>query len=216
MNINPEALRILCFGDSNTRGYIPGSMGKKRYPSNVRWTGVLQSELGNKYEVIEEGLDARTTAYNDPRPEYPLRNGRQLLQISLDIHKPFEWVVIMLGTTDTKEMLGLTPQEIARGMEENIKLIKSYDYGDKVKVPEILMVTPPVVKEEAEFASQFFEGATEKGKQLVSLYKNLAKKYSCNYLDSSNIAEPDGIEGVHLTKESHKNLGEAIFKIIKK
>ncbi len=54
---------ILCFGDSNTHGYMPG-IGS-RYPRNVRWTGKLQEILGGGYYVIEEGLTGRTTAFED-------------------------------------------------------------------------------------------------------------------------------------------------------
>lgn len=31
---------ILCYGDSNTWGFIPAS-NEERYPVNVRWPGVL-------------------------------------------------------------------------------------------------------------------------------------------------------------------------------
>jgi len=41
MNINIEAKRILCYGDSNTWGWIPGGMGKKRYKINERYPGIL-------------------------------------------------------------------------------------------------------------------------------------------------------------------------------
>ena len=46
---------ILCFGDSNTWGFIPGS-DHKRYSKQDRWTGILSEMLGSSYEVIEEGL----------------------------------------------------------------------------------------------------------------------------------------------------------------
>ena len=46
---------IVCYGDSNTWGYIPGS-AEERYPYDIRWTGVLQRLLGAEYHVIEEGL----------------------------------------------------------------------------------------------------------------------------------------------------------------
>ena len=59
MNINPEATKILCYGDSNIWGYIPAT--GKRYPANIRWTGLLQEKLGNDFEIIEEGLNSRTT-----------------------------------------------------------------------------------------------------------------------------------------------------------
>ena len=46
---------ILCFGDSNTYGYIPGNRG--RYDYEVRWTGILNERIREHgYRVIEEGL----------------------------------------------------------------------------------------------------------------------------------------------------------------
>ena len=50
--------QIICYGDSNTFGYIPGS--GKRYPKDIRWTGVLSNLLGDEYKVIEEGCNNRT------------------------------------------------------------------------------------------------------------------------------------------------------------
>ena len=51
--------RIVCYGDSNTWGYTPGTGA--RYPEDVRWTGRLQRALGPGYAVVEEGLNGRTT-----------------------------------------------------------------------------------------------------------------------------------------------------------
>ena len=55
---------ILCYGDSNTYGYNPVTGG--RWPEDIRWTGRLQQLLGNKYKVIEEGCNGRTTIYKAP------------------------------------------------------------------------------------------------------------------------------------------------------
>lgn len=62
----PEKTRIMCYGDSNTWGWMPvENIPTTRYASNVRWTGVLQKELGDKYQVVEEGLNGRTTGADD-------------------------------------------------------------------------------------------------------------------------------------------------------
>lgn len=55
---------VLCFGDSNTYGYIPGSPGE-RYDSKTRWPKRLGALLGEGYEVVVEGLNGRTTAFGD-------------------------------------------------------------------------------------------------------------------------------------------------------
>jgi hypothetical protein len=61
---NIEVKEILCFGDSLTWGWNPVDRG--RYPFEKRWTGVLQKELGKDYRIIEEGLNGRTTIWDDP------------------------------------------------------------------------------------------------------------------------------------------------------
>ena len=62
---------VLCYGDSNTWGYNPQT--KERFPRNVRWPGVLRQELGEDYEIIEEGLNGRTTVWDDPNSGVPQR-----------------------------------------------------------------------------------------------------------------------------------------------
>lgn len=49
---------ILCYGDSNTHGYIPGG---GRYDDDTRYTGILAKLLGSDYRIIEEGLNSRTS-----------------------------------------------------------------------------------------------------------------------------------------------------------
>ena len=54
--------RILCFGDSNTWGYM---VTGGRFPDDVRWPMRLQMLLGDEYTVIEEGFNCRTTVFDD-------------------------------------------------------------------------------------------------------------------------------------------------------
>ena len=66
--------RILCYGDSNTWGYVPSS-DAVRYPTTIRYPRVLQTLLGNDYEVIEEGLPGRTMISDDFKEMVGNRNG---------------------------------------------------------------------------------------------------------------------------------------------
>jgi lysophospholipase L1-like esterase len=54
---DPDAVRVLCFGDSNTYGCPGDDVDYVRLPADRRWTGVLQRLLGDGYDVIEEGLN---------------------------------------------------------------------------------------------------------------------------------------------------------------
>ena len=61
--------RILVFGDSNTWGWNPSNTLKPpivRWSDEERFTGVMQKELGDGYTVITEGLNGRTTVWDDP------------------------------------------------------------------------------------------------------------------------------------------------------
>lgn len=115
---------ILCFGDSNTWGYIPGS-GGQRYDLDQRWTGILQQELGVGTRVIEEGLNGRTTLWEDPT--VPLRrSGLAWLPACLDSHRPLDLVVLMLGTNDLKVQFALTPEEIAFGAARLVREVLAH------------------------------------------------------------------------------------------
>ncbi|TIP31706.1 MAG: arylesterase, partial [Mesorhizobium sp.] len=54
---------ILCYGDSLTWGYDAASLG--RHALEDRWPSVLRAELGDDIQVIAEGLNGRTTAFDD-------------------------------------------------------------------------------------------------------------------------------------------------------
>jgi lysophospholipase L1-like esterase len=58
--------RVLCYGDSNTWGSATVPRPDGRYGERERWPGVLQDALGADWNVIEEGLSARTTVHTDP------------------------------------------------------------------------------------------------------------------------------------------------------
>ncbi len=215
MNINSQAKRILCYGDSNTWGWVPASMGKERFSVDKRWPGILQKLLGTDYEIIEEGLGGRTTMFNDPRPEFPERNGLAMLPIILETHLPLDLVILMLGTTDTKEMMNLSEQEIGLGMSNLVKAVKNSKLLNNQKTPAVFVVVPPVVKEDADFAAKLFKGGTAKGMALANIYQQVADNEKVYYLNPLNMIEVNINEGVHLDENNHLILAELIYQKIK-
>src|SRR4030095_16419851 len=105
---------IMCYGDSNTWGCIPltGPEPPRRYGPAQRWPGVLRRELGDGYWIVEEGLNGRTTVWDDPLG--PFRSGKELLAPCLMTHEPIDLVVVMLGTNDLKRRFGVGARDTMR------------------------------------------------------------------------------------------------------
>ena len=78
---------IVCFGDSNTWGYMPGSDGG-RFPRDVRWPARLATALADEAEVIAEGLNGRIATIESPVAEG--RNGLPYLVPCLRSHAPVD------------------------------------------------------------------------------------------------------------------------------
>lgn len=210
-----DVIRVLCYGDSNTWGYISGS-NYLRYDNNKRWTKLLANLLGNRFEVIEEGLNSRTLISNDLRPGREFRNGYEYLIPCLDTHDPIDLVVLMLGTNELKKAYNKTAEEIGKILEEYfVKTILNRKSQFRESYPKLLLVTPPVVNEYTKYSKKnnTLLGATQKSKDLNIIYKSIAKKYSCYFLSNDELIT--GPDGVHLTEESHKRLAKLLNDEIK-
>lgn len=205
-------INILCYGDSNTWGYIPGSGG--RYRKNLRWTGVLQNKLGEGYNIIEEGLNGRTTVFDDPYTIGYQRNGKKILANCLMSHKPLDMILIMLGTNDLKRIYNANPYEIAKGIDALIQIVKSLSCGNDNNVsPEIRIISPPALGNLSEFADQFV-GASNKINLLPKEYKRVADVNSVLFFNATEKIKGSNIDGVHLDEKNHQRLGELLAKWI--
>ena len=201
--------RVLCYGDSNTWGYISGS-DHQRYGENERWTRILAEKLGEKFEIIEEGLNSRTLISNDTRPGKEGKNGYEYLIPCLDTHEPIDLVVIMLGTNELKKAYNKTSEEIGEIFEEYfVKTILNRKSQCEDKYPKLLIVAPPIAKDNG---SGKYEGAYEKSLKFNEIYRKIAEKNNCYFVDNNSLIP--GIDGVHLTIESHRLLAEKIYNKI--
>jgi lysophospholipase L1-like esterase len=90
---------VLCYGDSLTWGYDPEGPGRHAHAD--RWPSVLQAALGPDVTVIAEGLNGRTSAFDDHLGSAD-RNGARLLPTVLTTHSPLDLVILFLGANDMK------------------------------------------------------------------------------------------------------------------
>lgn len=213
----PRMKNLLCFGDSNTWGFIPESISApyaERHPPAVRWTGVLARELGAGFHVIEEGQNGRTTVHDDPF--VPGRNGRSVLPTLLESHKPLDLVVLMLGTNDLKAVFGVSPCEVAAGVKVLAQMILSSSAGINSRPPKLLLLCPPTIiaRPHLPDISAKLPNAPHDSRQLPKHYEALATALGCSFLNTQDIVEP-GSDGLHLDAAAHDKLGRAVAAAVK-
>ncbi len=197
--------RILCFGDSNTWGYNPAT--QDRFDRDVRWPGVLRNTLGPDYEIIEEGLNGRTTVWDDPIEGY--KNGHDYLIPCLETHRPLDLVVIMLGTNDLKKRFSLPAYDVASGAGVLVKVVQQSAAGRNGAAPGVLLLAPPPVVRLTEFA-EMFEGAEVRSLKFAEHYRRLATEMNCAFLDAGSVIVSSELDGIHFEAGEHAKLGRAV------
>lgn len=197
--------RILAFGDSNTWGFNPER--RDRYSEEIRWTSLLQNSLSKDALILEEGLNGRTTAFDEPYCAG--RNGLASLPAILEANRPLDAVIIMLGTNDCKSVFHATSEEITAGLEKCLTKILDY-----VSAENILLISPFYLGEAAlDFGND--ERSLAVSRELKNTYKALSDKYGTAFLAASDITQASKVDGQHLTAEGHRALFEAILNVMK-
>lgn len=208
--------RILCYGDSNTWGYIPGS--GQRYDEDTRWTAILAQELGDGYTVIEDGLGGRTTVWEDPH--VPCRSGREGLPYALLTARPVDLVIVMLGTNDLPHTNAFG---YSRGLSELVHRILNAGifYKDSSPIfpdtPKVLLLSP--IRLHPDFATLQPE-ALHRDKypescRFAQFTQQVAEGYGIPWLNAAEYAEASPIDGLHMTPEGHLALGKAVAQKVR-
>lgn len=187
----------------------------ERHAYDSRWTGVLSRELGAGYTVIEEGLNGRTTVFDDPI-EGAYKNGRAYLEACLESHMPLDLVILMLGTNDMKSRFGVSAADVAMGAGALIEGIRRPSLArDRVgKIPDVLLIAPPPLGPQTVLADIFASGV-EKSKQLGNHYEQIAQIKGCHFLNAGDQIVSSTVDGAHLEADQHAKLGTVVAKCVR-
>lgn len=231
---------ILCYGDSNTFGYIPET--GMRYPREIRWPGHLQMLLdtheeedqassasatcpassdatvldkSHSFTVIEEGCNGRTTVTDDPVEGW--KNGLDYLKPCLNSHRPVDMVILMLGTNDLKEVFHKTAADIARDVGTLVDTIQAFTKEKQGFVPKIILVSPPHIGQgmtHSVFASSFAPRSIQESVLFARNYRKTADEKGCIFFDAAEYVEPSEVDSLHLSADSHRALAAALAKVV--
>ena len=180
------AVRILCFGDSNTYGYDPRGFFGDRYGVEDRWVDLLSKQTG--HDCINAGANGREI----PRNPYALR--------LLNEHAPVDTFLVMLGTNDLLQ--GTSAKEAVTRMEAFLNPLLPH-------CKQILLVTPPRMKRGAWVPTDELVAESIK---LTEEYKQLAQKQKIPFVDTRNWDIELTFDGVHFTEEDHHTFAENLRK----
>lgn len=197
--------KVLCFGDSNTYGFIPSSGG--RYGKDVRWTGVLQKLLGAGFNVIEEGCNNRTCFAENP--DGKLFTGIKILPELLT--PDLDFVILSIGVNDLQFQYGRNLSDFSTGIGALIELVKSKSHSAK-----IILASPPIIRKnilKSFFAAMFDSESIEKSLKLPEIYEKCAKEKGCIFLDLNKIVKTSDIDGLHYEAEEHRKIAEAFAQL---
>ena len=205
---------IVCLGDSNTHGYCADPMdcadGGDRFNENERWPRVLEKLLGEDYLVLEEGLSGRTTVFPDP-----LHEVMPALDVAYPIlmsHEPVDILIIMLGTIDTKDRLGMYVACIALGLGRLVDKCRSVPCWGTHE-PNILVICPPHIGRELKDPCMG-SSCAEKSEELAKYMEPAATARGCAFLDAQGLAEFNKVDYMHLTRKGHADLAAKLAQLV--
>ncbi|MFO7889971.1 MAG: GDSL-type esterase/lipase family protein [bacterium] len=197
---------ILTIGDSN--GVVNGG-----------WPAALQTVL-KKDSVINNSEGGRTIGFdNCGNPNWnAIRNIESYLKEAVEksCHKPIDEVIILLGTNDSKACFEDRKDEVIPNLITLITQIRSFDNCGSLP-PHITLVTPPPYGPDSMVAKKAL-GGDKRVCLLVPQYREVALKYDCAYVNIYPLIKPifDEVvmDHVHLTREGHKIVADAIASVL--
>lgn len=205
---------ILCYGDSLTWGYSAETLSRHAYED--RWPSVLEASLGDGFRVIAEGLNGRTTAFDDWLAGED-RNGARILPTILGTHTPIDLIIIMLGSNDMKPWVHGSAVTAAQGMQRLVQIVRGHPYYFDAPEPKVALVSPPhVSRTDNVEASGVLAGGNEASRKLAQAYKVVADDLGCGFFDTATVAKTTPLDGVHLDAENTRAIGKALAPIAKK
>ena len=201
--------RILCFGDSNTWGCSP--LGE-RFDKTIRWPRTMAVQLGNEYDVVEEGFCGRTTVHDDPT-EGGYKSGMQYLPPCLMSHNPLDLVIIMLGTNDCKQRFNMNAYGVAQGVMQLINQVNAYGVAQGTTPPKVLVVAPPAIGEnilDTAMGPIFGAHSRECSLGYAEEFRKIALIMGAEYFNAADAVSSSRLDAVHFTREGHLSLANAM------
>jgi len=187
-------IKVACVGNSITFGY--GLKPGEAYPT------ILQQLLGDKYEVSNFGISARTLLKKGDKPYWNEAKYKEVLALNPDI------VIIKLGTNDTKPQNWQYKADFVNDYEELINSFKQLPSH-----PKIYVCTPFPI-----FPNKFGIRDSIVVNEMLPDLKIIIKDTKVKTIDLYHTFAGQNnlvFDGVHPTKEGAALLAKKVYEAIK-
>ena len=193
-----DAIRVACIGNSITDGFGIGMAPAKGYPAQ------LQKKLGDKYEVKNFGVSARTMMNKGDLPYMNELAWRDAQAFNPDI------VIVKLGTNDSKtHNWAHGADEYRQSMQAMIDTLKALP-----SKPKIYLCSPiPAFKDSWTISDSIIVNGE------MPIIKKLAKKNKCQFIDlhtSYTYGDLMLKDGIHPNAKGAEKMANIIFEAIEK
>ncbi len=185
---------ILVLGDSN------GAM-------EHGWVNQLKKMLPNN-SIFNTSISGNTIGFNnlDRNALNTLNNLDSYLQAAQDSLETIDYVLIMLGTNDAKNIFKERQQEVFENMELLISRINNYNFNQAAK-PIIFVMSPPPYGSD-KILSKKYVGGSKRVKHVARNFKKIAKINNCTFIDVYKELKPvfnqHSKDGIHLNEVGQK------------
>lgn len=201
-----EPKKIMAIGDSN------GAF-------DYGWVAQLQKLLPNDV-IYNTSIPGNTIGFDNLGQTRlnTLKNLDTYLKEAQDSLKTVDYVVIMLGTNDSKYVFRDQKDEVLANMNALIVQIRSL-LAKTNKEPTIVIIASPPYGDDSILIEKY-KGGNERVKLLAIEYKKLAKENGCEFVDAYHVLEDTFMnyskDGVHLNEDGQKLIATEVARTISK
>ena len=203
-------LNILTIGDSNGAG--PDGWPEQLKKLELHSTIINRSVSGNTIGFDNLGQSSLNTLKNIEK-----YMGDAYKQLGTD--REFDYILINLGTNDTKVIFKDQQKEVSENMSLLIQKIKAYIKRENKKLPQICIITPSPMDEE-KIVKEKYGGGDERIQKNNLQFKKIALENHVGFINTYPELKIDfstkTSDGVHLDPKAQFKMATIIADFLNK
>ena len=121
----------------------------------------------------------------------------------------------MLGTNDFQFCHPYNDAwSAAQGIVALVNEIRTSPVEPGMPVPPVLVVCPPLIRTPRGTIAPKFRDADLRCTGLAYAYRHVASVLGCHFLDAETVTSSSTVDGVHLDRDQHARLGNALAEVV--